>query len=320
MAPDSIADVRVATRRWWDKSAIGRPMDDVLLLCPTDVVYCHDHRGMDWPSEEWFHDALRKRSSLIHEALVNEAMRQPGNKVLWHDHFEEMDFEFADGTQALRWDAKSHPSRGLPDAEVRWNHARSEFDIEDLLNWCRAVRGSDRFAEMLIVDDDLDVVSYRVKEVQPEGRFEAVYFDGDGAIDMLNGSSWVSGKDNVEGVPSFLGGFVLDENSLPEVNDKVGARVARDLENRGLLVRTGFKYGVRWRAYEEDMSENHAPWLVSHPHSLPADWTSACQGSRLSSGVNKTMLLPVVTEDSVSYVAIVRPPPDARWSTTRRRQ
>ena len=71
-------------------------MDDVLLLCPTDVVYCHDHRGMDWPSEEWFHDALRKRSSLIHEALVNEAMRQPGNKVLWHDHFEEMDFEFAE--------------------------------------------------------------------------------------------------------------------------------------------------------------------------------------------------------------------------------
>ena len=107
---------------------------------------------------------------------------------------------------------------------------------------------------------------------------------------------------------------------MSEVNDNLGARVARDMEDRGLLVRTGFKYGVRWRAYEGDMSENHAPWLVSHPHSLPADWTSACQGSRLSSGVNKTMLLPVVEGDSVSYVAIVRPPPDARWSTTRRRQ
>ena len=320
MAPGGIADVRVTTRRWWDKSAIGRPMDDVLLLCPTDVVYCHDHRGMEWPSEDWFHDALRKRSSLIHEALVNEAMRQPGNKVLWHDHFEEMDFEITDGTQALRWDAKNHPARGLPDAEVRWNHARSEFDIRDLLNWCRAVKELDRFAEMLIVDDDLDVVSYRVKEVQPKGRFEAQFFDGDGAIGMLNGSSWVSKKGDSAGIPSFLGGHVLDENSLSEVNDNLGARVAKDMEDRGLLVRTGFKYGVRWRAYEGDMSENHAPWLVSHPHSLPADWTSACQGSRLSSGVNKTMLLPVVEGDSVSYVAIVRPPPDARWSTTRRRQ
>tara|TARA_B100001113_G_scaffold323647_2_gene294786 strand:+ start:608 stop:1495 length:888 start_codon:yes stop_codon:yes gene_type:complete len=295
-------------------------MDEALLLCPTDVVYCHDHRGMDWPSEEWFHDALRKRPSLIHEALVNEAMRQPGNKVLWHDHFEEMDFEFVDDTQALRWDAKNHPARGLPDAEVRWNHARSKFDIRDLLKWCRAVNELDRFAEMLIVDDDLDVVSYRVKEVHPKGRFETHFFERSGAIDMLNGSSWVSGKGGAEGIPSFLGGCVLDENSSPEENDKVSAKVARDMENRGLLVRTGFKYGVRWRAYEGNMSENHAPWLVSHPRSLPVDWTSACQGSRLSSGVNKTMLLPVVDGDSVSYVAIVRPPPDARWSTTRRRQ
>ncbi len=320
MARDAIADVLVNTRRWWDKSAIGRPMDDVVLLCPTDIVYCHDHRGMDWPSGEWFHDALRKRPSLIHEALVNEAMRQPGNKVLWHDHFEEMDFEFVDGTQALRWDAKNHPARGFPDAEVRWNHARSEFDIRDLLKWCRAVNEIDRFAEMLIVDDDLDVVSYRVKEVVPKGEFEAQLLESDGAINILNGSSWVFGDSGANGIPSFLGGCVLDENFSPEENDRVGSRVARDLENRGLLVRTGFKYGVRWRAYEGNMSENHAPWLVSHPCSLPADWTSACQGSRLSSGVNKTMLLPVVEEDSVSYVAIVRPPPDSRWSTTRRRQ
>ncbi len=320
MTRGDIADVRVTTRRWWDKSAIGRPVDDVLLLCPTDVVYCHDHRGMDWPSEEWFPNALKKRSSLIYEALVNEAMRQPGNKVLWHDHFKEMNFVLTDGTQALRWDAKNHPARGLPDAEVRWNHARSEFDIRDLLNWCRAVEGLDRIAEMLIVDDDLDVVSYRVKEFHPLGSFETQFYDGDGAIDMLNGSSWVSENGGTERIPSFLGGYVLDENSLPKVNDKLGARVARDMEGRGILVRTGFKYGVRWRAYEGDMSENHAPWLISHPDSLPTDWTSACQGSRLSSGVNKTMLLPVVDEGSVSYVAIVRPPPDSRWSATRRRQ
>ena len=144
--------------------------------------------------------------------------------------------------------------------------------------------------------------------------------DDRGAIDMLNGSSWVPGKGVIEEIPSFLGGYVLDENFRKEGNEKTGSRVARDLENRGLLVRTGFKYGVRWRAYEEKMSENHAPWLISHPNSLPVDWTSACQGSRLSSGVNKTMLLPVVEEGSVSYIAIVRPPPDARWSTTRRIQ
>ena len=320
MTRDTIADVRVTIRRWWDKSAIGRPKDDVLLLSPTDVVFAHDHRGMEWPSREWFPEALRKRPSLIHESLVNEALRQPGNKVLWHDHFDEMDFEFSDDTQALRWDAKNHPARGPPDAEVRWNHARSEFKIRNLLEWCRAVKEKGRCAEMLIVDDDLDVVSYRVKEVNPDGRYGQRFYDVEGAIDMANGSSWVPGKGSDDGIPSFLGGSVLDENSSPEVDDRGGAMVARDLEKRGLLVRTGFKYGVRWRAYQGDMSENHAPWLISHPHSLPVNWTSACQGSRLSSGVNKTMLLPVLDEDSVSYVAIVRPPPDARWSTTRRRK
>ena len=116
MTRDTIADVRVTTRRWWDKSAIGRPKDDVLLLSPTDVVFAHDHRGMEWPSRVWFPEALRKRPSLIHESLVNEALRQPGNKVLWYDHFDEMDFEFSEDTQALRWDAKNHPARGPPDA------------------------------------------------------------------------------------------------------------------------------------------------------------------------------------------------------------
>ena len=101
MASDDIPDVRVGILRWWDKSAIGRPVEEALLLCPTDVVYCHDHRGMEWPSENWFPESLERRSTLIHEALVNEAMRQPGNKVVWHDHFEEMGLEFSDGTQAL---------------------------------------------------------------------------------------------------------------------------------------------------------------------------------------------------------------------------
>ena len=62
---------------------------------------------------------------------------------------------------------------------------------------------------MLIVDDDLDVVSYRVKEVQPKGRFEAQFFDGDGAIGMLNGSSWVSKRTIQREFHPFLGVMYL---------------------------------------------------------------------------------------------------------------
>lgn len=65
-----------------------------------------------------------------------------------------------------------------------------------------------------------------------------------------------------------------------------------DLRARGLVPKTGFKYGTHYRAYRGAPDESHAPFLV---HAVPADvsipWPDVAGLVRLSHGVRKTALL-----------------------------
>ena len=99
----------------------------------------------------------------------------------------------------------------------------------------------------------------------------------------------------------------------------LGGLVLWDLLNRGLHPRPGFKYGTRWRCYDEPLGQNHAPLLVIHPNEGPTDWEGACLASRLASGVNKTWVHPMMTGGDLMYISITRPPADSRWSNPHRR-
>lgn len=69
------------------------------------------------------------------------------------------------------------------------------------------------------------------------------------------------------------------------------ARAFADLRARGLVVKTGFKYGTHFRSYRGGPNEAHAPYLV---HALdpatPVAWQDLAGFVRLSHGVRKTML------------------------------
>ena len=62
------------------------------------------------------------------------------------------------------------------------------------------------------------------------------------------------------------------------------------VDNAGLLLRPGFKYGCRWRAYEEDIEVAHAPWLIQPENEAPSTWEEVCLAVRLAEGVNKRWL------------------------------
>ena len=124
----------------------------------------------DLPKLDWLSVILADRPELIFESLVNEALRLPGNKVVWHDHFKPMSLSHASGTNALRWNSNGHPDRGPPDSEVRWFHARSDFHPTELLDWTNEVNKVGRLAEILIVDDDLDVVATGCRSFPQEGK------------------------------------------------------------------------------------------------------------------------------------------------------
>lgn len=79
-------------------------------------------------------------------------------------------------------------------------------------------------------------------------------------------------------------------------------RAFADLRGRGLVVKTGFKYGTHFRVYEQSPDSCHARYLV---HAVPASkvtmWPEISRTVRLSGGVKKEILFCRIS-DSVEYL------------------
>lgn len=96
-------------------------------------------------------------------------------------------------------------------------------------------------------------------------------------------------------------------------------RVYEDLRERGLLVRTGFKFGCDFRVYERGVqlkkgpkaAREHTKWIV---FSVPEDFTQSFQelsrAVRLAHNIRARMLWAVVdNEGDVTYYQITRHKP-----------
>jgi len=82
--------------------------------------------------------------------------------------------------------------------------------------------------------------------------------------------------------------------------------VYEDLKARGIVAKTGFKYGSHFRAYEGDPDRTHAKYLV---HALPEAyrgmWPEVSRAVRLAHGVKKSLLF-AAAGDSVRYIRLER--------------
>ena len=325
-----------ASDRLWNKSAIGRPIEGgKLLLTSADVIFCHDYRHLEWPSANWLRESVDDSPRLLDEAVVVESLRVPGNKLVMHQNFDALELTYADSTWGLRWASEAHPRSDEPVSEIRWYHASEHLDVEDLFTWSEQVSDRSRVPEVLVIDDEHAVVTYRVSRVEPEGVMGRISeadlerIAGLGGSPLDSGGSFIVESDEWPeeriGVPHPEGRMLdasakqlIDSLSDPSQNT-IGADILRDLLNRGLHPRPGFKYGTRWRCYDSRLGEDHAPWLVVHPAEAPNDWEGACLASRLASGVGKTWLHPLQVGDVWRYLAITRPPADSRWNNPNRR-
>ena len=87
-------------------------------------------------------------------------------------------------------------------------------------------------------------------------------------------------------------------------------RVYKDLKSRGLVVKTGLKYGSHYRVYErgETPGTSHSPYLV-HAISENAELSppDIARAVRLAQGVRKKMIFAVVdNEGDVTYYSLER--------------
>lgn len=86
--------------------------------------------------------------------------------------------------------------------------------------------------------------------------------------------------------------------------------VYKDLRQRGLLVRTGLKFGTDFRVYDrgQSLGKGHAKYLV---HVVPEEYTCSfpemARALRLAKNVNKDMIYAIVDEEcDVTYYLVDR--------------
>ena len=318
-----------AMERLWNKSAIGKKINNnQLLLSSSEVIFCHNHRHLDWPSEEWLGEEIDKNPNLINESIIIEALRVPGNKVMLAKFFEEKEGKCNLETWALRWNSNNHPRKDEPESEVKWFHSSDVIERKKLLMWAEDVIHRGRLAEVLIVDNEQAVVTYNITSENPLGNllppsqnildeiinFKRISIDN-GQIFIEYDNEWPCDQIGI----NYDQGRIIDKISedLISLNRELWTpevSVFSDLLARGLHPRPGFKYGTLWRCYDKKIGTDHAPWLIVNPSNQSIDWENACLASRLASGVNKIWLQPVKLNEKWNYLGIVRPPANSRWA------
>ena len=127
---------------------------------------------------------------------------------------------------------------------------------------------------------------------------EATYLVETGKLEVVKGKNALSVEEIVK----------LTEGKEEEFYNKY--LVYKDLRERGLVVRTGLKFGTDFRVYNrgESVSKDHSKYLV---HVVPEEYSCSipemARALRLAKNVHKDMIYAVVDEESdVTYYLIDR--------------
>ena len=176
-------------------------------------------------------------------------------------------------------------------------------------------------AELCVIDEEFDTTVYHLSMAQPNGN-QLLFSQLDanqrehlvgacqkgveveGGYFVKHAGAWPL---PAVGLQHFSGRYLRGE----EYRYLVGRSEQEDnlyaaLVNAGLLLRPGFKYGCRWRAYEEGIEVAHAPWLVQPESEAPQTWEEVCLAVRLAEGVNKRWICARQHDDGYSFLNIKR--------------
>jgi tRNA-intron endonuclease, archaea type len=83
--------------------------------------------------------------------------------------------------------------------------------------------------------------------------------------------------------------------------------VFHDLKKRGLLVKTGFKFGAHFRAYTKQPEKTHAEYLIHVVEKgFTSIWSEVSRAVRLAHSVNKEFVFAVVDGSSIEYIRFGR--------------
>lgn len=228
--------------------------------------------------------------------------------------------------------------------EVAALSERRVFDLSALEAHARRAAGARKHLLLAVVDEESDITYYALRHVNPKGRATPKARPGATVAHLIEDRATVLAEQEAAALHAngFYGKMVGKRLQLSlletahllsagaievrraDTNRKVPLaallaqarrlqpdfdlrlRAYEDLKARGIVVKTGFKYGSHFRAYEGDPDRGHAKYLV---HALPAAhrgmWPEVSRAVRLAHGVRKELLFASVG-DEVGYLRLER--------------
>lgn len=233
---------------------------------------------------------------------------------------------------------------GAPEAWMRAVSERSEFVFGELDGFVQAARDAACLARLAVVDEESDLTYYELGADAPAGRAGPGALPATRAVLLadrilvpdpslareLHAREFL-GKPVGSGLQlSLVESLHLVERGVLAVQDartgkplaaaalrrrgreiephlELRARIYAELRRRGLFVKTGFKFGTHFRAYEGDPDAGHAPYLVQ---AVPADfrtpWEPVARAIRLSHSVRKKFYFAAPERGRVRFLSFGR--------------
>ena len=275
--------------RLYEKSALGQRLEDgSITITASEVLFCHWHRHVPLPNASWLESELEKNPRLIYEAIILDVGRNGGEMIVPSIHRPNIEHN----AWAVRWHRDRNHLKDGYQSSVSIATTHDALDWNNLLVWCRQSKELGVDSELFVIDDELDVTMYKIDLINPSGDLSWEGLVESDKTNFLNqwadrthteSGSYVALKTPWEwqqiGV-EHMSGRVLrkEEDSFIEqiiVQNEPPSEdtlLMNDLLNRGLLLRPGFKYGCRWRVYDGDLNESHAPWLIQPHKEAASTW------------------------------------------------
>ena len=312
--PDPVA------QRLHQKSALGLRVSDGILLTAEEVMFCHWYRHVPLPSDkQWFSMQLQKDAMLLRKTIAMDVMRNGGERVVPASHLSKRLASIPDQTWAIRWERHETWTQHRGFSQIRLQQTHDPLDWDELLAWVSKVDSDGHVAELCVIDDEFDCTIYHLSECRPVGNHLSVERLDSGTRKRLEEACQQSVRigdgyflsETGEwplpsiGIPHFSGRYLRREEhqflTAPNSNNLYATLVGQ-----GLLLRPGFKYGCKWRAYEMDIDQAHAPWLIQPMNDAPTNWEEVCLAIRLAEGVNKRWLCAFERDEDFSFLNIKR--------------
>lgn len=216
---------------------------------------------------------------------------------------------------------------------------RDIFDIDETKKLLKDVKKDDKELWFAIVDEEGDLTYYKVNLLEINGvnkeyvydkvkgillKNRVVIFDKEISKELIEKEFY--GKPFGKGLQlSLVEAMYLFEKGIIDIQTEEGKKISKEkleqiivglqpdfnsrlvvfkyLKKRGLIVKTGFKFGAHFRVYTSKPDDTHAEYLIHVVQKgFRSTWAEVSRAVRLAHSVNKEIVFARVDSDKIDFI------------------